>query len=306
MKIKYLRNYEINTIKWDRCINRSYNGIIYAYSWYLNIVSEEWEALVLGDYASVMPLTWNRKYGIRYLYQPFFTQQLGVFSTKKLDAATVQLFLKKIPAKYKFIDINLNVFNKLPDKIHGAATPKVNFQLDLIKNYQHLFSNYSENTRRNVRKAEKNKVQVISSLTTNQLIDFARKNLSEKVKEFQSRHYDMLRILVSFALRHKIGEILAAYDEHNTLCAAAFFLTSHNKSIFLISVSNPVGKKNRAMFGIVDFFIRKNAEKNLTLDFEGSNIEGVARFYRGFGAQACNYTHYKQNRLPWVLKMLKK
>ena len=33
----------------------------------------KWDALVLDDYAAVMPLTWRRKYGTRYLYQPAFT-----------------------------------------------------------------------------------------------------------------------------------------------------------------------------------------------------------------------------------------
>jgi hypothetical protein len=66
-------------------IARSFNGIVYAYSWYLDIVSPGWDALVKDDYKSVMPLTWRKKYGIKYLYQPFFTQQLGVFSSDKSE-----------------------------------------------------------------------------------------------------------------------------------------------------------------------------------------------------------------------------
>ncbi len=40
----------------------------------------QWDALVLDDYQAVMPLTWRSKFGIRYLYQPAFTQQTGIFS----------------------------------------------------------------------------------------------------------------------------------------------------------------------------------------------------------------------------------
>ena len=107
---KYLTNDQIDFDKWDKCIERSYNGIVYAYSWYLDIVSDKWDALVLGDYEVVMPLTWRKKYSITYLVQPVYSQQLGVFSTQKLNTTIVNQFLNSIPEKYKLIDIRLNIF----------------------------------------------------------------------------------------------------------------------------------------------------------------------------------------------------
>ena len=41
------------------------------------------------------------------------------------------------------------------------------------------------------------------------------------------------------------------------------------------------------------------------VDFEGSNIEGVARFYKGFGAHHTFYSTVKINRLPFYLRWLK-
>ena len=103
-----------------------------------------------------------------------------------------------------------------------------------------------------------------------------------------------------------MGQISGVYDEHNDLCAAAFFITSHSKTIFLLAVSNKNGKDKRAMFILIDDFIRKNADKKITLDFEGSNIPGVARFYSGFGASSCDYLSIRRNRLPFFLRLLKK
>ena len=40
-------------------------------------------------------------------------------------------------------------------------------------------------------------------------------------------------------------------------------------------------------------------------DFEGSNIEGVARFYAGFGASKTSYSTIIMNRLPFYFKWLK-
>src|ERR1017187_1866717 len=109
--IKLLSHSEINRTNWDARIASSLNSTVYPYSWYLDLVSPGWEALVEGNYESVMPLTANKKYGITYLYQPFFTQQLGVFSARKLSPAKVNDFLSQVPGKFKFIEINLNVGN---------------------------------------------------------------------------------------------------------------------------------------------------------------------------------------------------
>ena len=83
MEIKYLKHNQIDKQKWDSAIENAENGLVYALSWYLDIVSPNWDALVVGDYEQVMPVTHKRKYGIKYLIQPPFCQQLGFFSQSK-------------------------------------------------------------------------------------------------------------------------------------------------------------------------------------------------------------------------------
>src|SRR5262245_20345245 len=92
--IRYLTRNKIDVARWDRCIDRAPNGLIYSYSCYLDTMSRQWDALVMGDYGIVMPLTWNRKYGISYLHQPFLTAQLGVFG-ENLSPGLLESFLSK-------------------------------------------------------------------------------------------------------------------------------------------------------------------------------------------------------------------
>ena len=35
---------------------------------------------------------------------------------------------------------------------------------------------------------------------------------------------------------------------------------------------------------LIDDYIKSNCNKNKVLDFEGSNLEGVKKFYSGFGS----------------------
>src|SRR5690606_31954046 len=96
---------------WDRCIKNAPNQLIYAWSFYLDIISPGWDALVMGDYEMVMPLTGKKKWGISYLYQPAFTQQSGIFG-KHIDANIITKFLNKAATQFPFIEINLNYGNE--------------------------------------------------------------------------------------------------------------------------------------------------------------------------------------------------
>jgi len=52
---------------------------------------------------------------------------------------------------------------------------------------------------------------------------------------------------------------------------------------------------------LIDNFIRQNSGKPLILDFEGSNNEGLARFYGSFGSNRIEYQRYVRNFLPGPL-----
>lgn len=71
------------------------------------------------------------------------------------------------------------------------------------------------------------------------------------------------------------------------------------------AVSNQQGKDLRGMYYLLNTFINQHAGQNLILDFEGSMIPGVARFFEGFGAAPETYFQLKFNRLPLPLKWLK-
>src|SRR5687768_4350635 len=104
--IHFVTREEIDVVKWNACIDKASNGLIYGYSFYLDHMAKHWEALVLNDYEAVMPLTCNSKFGIHYLYQPFLTAQLGVFGDQ-VTTDLLETFLNSIPGKFKYWDIYL-------------------------------------------------------------------------------------------------------------------------------------------------------------------------------------------------------
>jgi hypothetical protein len=201
--------------------------------------------------------------------------------------------------------LNLNIGNGLKTSNFGFRQ-NITYHLDLQTEISTIRAAYNSNTRRNIQKAIQNKISISPVSDIDLFLKFTQGNLKEKSPEIKQKHYLSLRKVVNYAHEHQFGEIYGAWDSEKNLVASVFFVNSNQKSIYLAASSNQVGIELSAMFLLVDTFIEKNANKNQILDFEGSNIPGVARFYAGFGAQAETYCSVHQNRLPsllWIFKM---
>ena len=295
MQIKHLRNSAIDYSLWDACILQSSNHLAYAYSWYLDIVSPGWEALVSEDYDFVMPLPTKSKYKIPYLVQPILTQQLGIFSKHEINEEIVNEFIKEIP--YYSYELNLNEHNFFP-----KALIYPNFLLNLNKSYQELASVYSKNNQRNIEKASKLNLRVELDIDSSEFLNF----YFEVEKQFISVKKNILEMLIGKGISEKAVKICGVYSSTNELIAAVCLLITSNRITYLLPVSNPKGKASSAMFLFIDQFIRKNSGNDLIFDFEGSKIEGIARFYRGFGAKNHPYYILKRFRPSFLINKLTK
>jgi len=300
--ITYLERKHIDNDKWNKCIDHSFNGNLYGYSWFLDIVGGEWDALVENDYERVFPLVHRKKFGISYVYQPFFTQQLGLFSTTKLDAEAMGTFIKAIPSKFKRVEINFNTLNKAEDK-DFKLVPRLNHELDLIHSYEKIREGYTENLVRNLKKPEKAGLSISKNIKPDDIIDLFRKNRGREITHLHENDYLQLMRIAYTSMYKGIANIQGVYDRQNQLCAGAFFILSNNKAIFLFSGLSEEGRQAGAMPYLIDSFIRQHAGRHLTFDFDGSNDPNLARFYKSFGSKECIYQRLVINRLPFALNV---
>ena len=60
------------------------------------------------------------------------------------------------------------------------------------------------------------------------------------------------------------------------------------------------------MFYLINEVIKKYSQQDLIFDFEGSDNESLARFYKGFGGYETSYLNLKRNELPLPFKWFKK
>ena len=299
-KPRHLFHHEIDKEKWDNCIKSSVNGLVYATSWYLDIVCPNWEALVIGDYETVMPLPVKRKFGIPYLFRPTFAQQLGVFSKLHVSELIINVFIDSLPPQFKLVNITGNYLNI----VKGACLKQVhsNYELVLDKDYNTLSKSFTENHIRNIRKAQKNNLLLRTDLSIQELIDFKKQNNEVFVSD---NDLFLLEKLLSAADSRDKLSIYSIHNSDGFLLACVSFLVSNNRIVYLFSISSNEGKNMRAMFLLVNSVIKEYAISEKILDFEGSDIPQLAFFYSGFGAISVNYPAISINKLPWFLKILK-
>jgi hypothetical protein len=300
--IKYIRHQDIDSEKWTLCIENAGNSRFYANIWHLDRTAVVWDALVLGDYEFVMPLPVRSKFGFSYVYQPLFCQQLGIFP--KPTILILELFYQLLFEKFSYSDVHLNSQNPSVNHVKEIEfLPRQNYLLDLKYNYKSLARSFSTNTKRNIAKSGIKNLQYIAGIQLEEYLAFKEANLMVKVSK---KEIEKLKSIISFGQYKGIGEIYGVYSSENELCAAVYFCRWKDRVVYLNAASNNEGKKLGAMYFLLDSFIKTNAEQDLILDFEGSMIPGVARFYSGFGAIPETYFQLKFNRLPLPFRWFKR
>jgi hypothetical protein len=294
---------KIDNDKWNNCIDKAPNGVIYAYTFFLDAMSENWDALILDDYKMVMPLTWKSKYGIYYLYQPFFCAQSGVFG-EEITPEVVKAFFDHVPEKFKYWDIHLNRNNLF--SIPGfPMLERANYILPLPEPYDVLNNRYIDSHRRNITRALNSGNKVKEKVAISDII-FLAKEQAKFYSPITDKDYQNFSRLLEQLRSKKMLETYGVYSAQNNLLASCVWIFAHQRAYYILVGNHPESKLYGSSHLLIDHFIRTHAGENLTIDFEGSSIPSLAFFYRGFGSQLEKYPAIKVNKLPFILRLFKK
>ncbi len=283
MSIKQIGRKTLDTTLWNALVDKYAQGLPYAYSWYLDAVCDDWSVFVKDDFEAGMAFQVKKKKALAYSLQPFLTQQLGFLGN---NTDTHLSMIKKLRSKVFYINHHFFFFNHPKLKLEN----RINYELNLNKDYDSLYQAYKTNTKRNLKKAINNNITISTSKTAStEDIDFILKH--SKI-DFNADRIVKLKRLVEACQEHGVLELYQASSNH-TRVALVLFVRTQTRSVYLIAASSSEGLSLKANFMLVDAFVKKNSQQEHILDFEGSSIEGISRFYKGFGASENNYTLYK-------------
>lgn len=309
--VRLLRRAEIVDAVWNDFIDQSPQQVVYGYSWYLDVVSPEWAALVAtnpanGQWVSVLPVPLRRKFGFEVIQQPLFCQFLGVFSL--VDATTVASdLLATLPQFFKYCSLYAGRFERQTD---WPAFFEVqfcqNFLLSLRAPYQRIRSAYSRDRLANLKKAEKFGWQIEEKNDIQPLIDLFAKNHAAQIEGGVSENaYVLLARLYEVLQQKKAAKLLYAL-KNGQIEAGALFAIDQHRLVYLFNAASELGRRQNARTLLIDRVIRSYSNQDLWFDFESPQQPSIAAFYQSFGSQAEPYAQFKYNRLPFGLQKLQK
>ncbi|HCC95439.1 MAG TPA: hypothetical protein DEQ26_14170 [Flavobacteriaceae bacterium] len=284
--IKRVSRKKLDVNKYTECLNKSVNYRIYAEVFYLDaLIENNWDCYVLNDYEAIMPLPFVKKFGFKFIVQPIYCQQLGVFHQENFSKETFQLFEKKLHRNlvraYAFNEENTEMFEPKGER-------KVNYILDLNKDYENILKNYSSNRRKELRRTSKMGL-IINDV--NHLENF--QSLKKQYEYINLHKLDKKYTLIFENLLHKNHlKIFDIYTKEKVLLGSQVILFSSNRIICFSFARNKKEDKHNTSAYILDFIIKQHSNSSLIFDFEGSMVPSIAKFMQDFGSTGKKYTNY--------------
>ncbi len=275
MEIRLVKNEALDKVKWNSCVHYAVNGNVFGYKWYLDCLSKEWDALVEGDYESVLPL-FHSKSGYSG-YFPSLLNESGIYSIHLLSQKRMESFIEAVPEGYEGIGIQYKNGIRLPQNHNFDVQQKNNYRLSLQSPYDTLRSNFSEPLKSSLENSKRHKLKPVTNLKPEKIADLFKEN-SSKSGGLKATFHAYQRIMYN-ALHRGWGFATGIVNEKDTLLTAAFFVFTHGTLLTLLSPESAEGKRCGARNLLFDYFIRNNAGRPLILDF---NTEDG--FPEGFGA----------------------
>ncbi len=281
--------------EWNNRIEElNYFGL-YCRHEYLQHFCDDWICISNHNQTLLLPVPIRKKMGITYVYTPSFfpqTSVIGKYNENDFSSLTNKL-LSIVYYGDLFIEGRLLSGKKI------RQTLKTNFTLDAT-NWENKINDHH---RRALEKANKQDFNIQEQVKAQVIIDLFKEVYTEKMPHVTDNDYN--RLLQWCEQQTNTIQTYCLYL-HGEIHAAAILFCHRNTLYNIINVVTEAGKVSRANYSLYGYILDRCHIQQLNLDWEGSDIPGIARFYEGWGSEKHNYYHYHINALPFPLNYFKR
>ena len=281
--------------EWNNRIEElNYFGLYCRYE-YLQHFCDDWICISNHNRTLLLPVPIRKKMGITYVYTPSFFPQTSIIG--KYNEDDIASLTNKLLSIVHFGDLFLQGMLLSNKKIR--QTLKTNFTLD-TSNWKNKIIDHH---RRALEKANKQDFNIQEQVEAHVIIDLFKEVYTEKMPHVTDNDYN--RLLQWCEQQTNTIQTYCVYL-HGEIHAAAILFCHRNTVYNIINVVTEAGKVSRANYSLYGYILDRCHIQQLNLDWEGSDIPGIARFYEGWGSEKHNYYHYHINALPFPLNYFKR
>ncbi len=303
---------EIDKVRWDECVTQPPQCLCYALSWYLDIISPGWNALIweeAGHYLAVIPLPESHKWGVSFVRQPLFTQQLGVFGHHDLPNQAWKEIFAQLQKRVNFVaHYHFNAANTPSLQAFLASQSAVGWSLahthhlDLSQSYAQLAVRYTRDRRMNLQRAERAKLTLVESTDIEPLIAMFAQNVAPTfTRGIHPQSYAWLRAIYRALHQRGMASLHYAAGPTGELGAGTLFAQTGSKIIYLFNAAFDHARRANGRTWLLDQQFQRSAGQPLIFDFESPELPEIVSFYRSFGAEPVPFCKISYNHLPrWI------
>lgn len=279
---------------------------LFSQAWWLDAVAgDAWDVAVVekGDnIVASMPYVLTHRYGLKVITQPKLTQNLGPW-IKSNDAKyakrlahekdLMQALIKKLP-DYDYFAQNWHYkqTNWLPFYWQGfAQTTRYTYRLENLYGLKsdNIWQFLNQNIRTDIKKASNREKLIVRDDLP--MEDFIKLNNMVFNRQGLDKPYDevLLKNIEHAAAGRNQRKIFIAEDGEGKQHAGVYIIWDNNSAYYLLGGGNPELRNSGATSLCLWEAINFASTVTKSFDFEGSMIEPIERFFRGFGAKQTPY-----------------
>jgi hypothetical protein len=286
---------------------------VFSRDWWLDAVcGENWEALVLekkGRVYAAMPMYIPCR---RIIVMPYYTQTMGIwfagesadtkYSSSLARRQAVCIYFIGQLRKYRRFSQNFSYefTDWLPFYWEGySQTTRYSYVLNGLKDIDKALANMSEQTRRHIKKAERQSILVRRGIPEDDFLKIQSLTFRRQHKK-NNQSSAVLRRLIDAARKRGQGDIFGGYDKEGNLHAVAFVVWQNSSAYYIAGGGDPTLRSSGAHSLVLWEAIKYVAQYTDVFDFEGSMIPGVEHFFREFGAIQTPYFTITRGKLSLI------
>jgi len=306
--------HKINPQEWDSFIYDSPQGNIYHTHMYLSNLLPNWQSIIVRDdnlILAALPLKFHSKWGLQYAMQPFFAQYIGIVFRKISDnmykelehiKKVIQIIHRAIPGDIKFLNYNFapEFHYELPLKWLGWKQRTLyTYWVDIKSGYDEFIQNAASHVRRELKKVDQHNFQIVVDNDPETVVSILKESKPEVVRNIPEHYFNALCKNSRHFYESGRSVCFIAKDKGKPIAGIIYFFYKR-KMIYYQGSALPDYKNSGVMSKIIAESVRLRGQGYDYLDFDGSMIESIERFFRGFGAFPVHYSNFILNRLPFV------
>jgi GNAT acetyltransferase-like protein len=294
----------------DATISPPTSFCLFQEPWWLNLTAAgNWDEAIVANAEGViarLPYRTLRRYGATILTQPRLTPYGGPWFRPSIAKASNQFserrrltveLLSRLP-RYDLFSQNL--WPGLPDWLpfywagFSQRTVYTNWFRDL-SSPDLLWGNFLTETRAEIRKAQQ-RLTVAVTNDVERLCDLHELAFAGRGMK-APRERAFLRRVIEGAVSAGHARIVFAMDDKGNTHAANLIVYDQRSAHYLIGGSDPRYRTSGAASLLVWDAIQFAARISKIFDFEGSMVESISRFFRGFSPESLPISHiYRTSR----------